>query len=266
MSQQSNERDKIEKKRESKEMKGVILAGGTGSRLYPLTRITNKHLLPAYDKPMICHAIQALSTIDVDEIVLVVGGNYSGEFLRLLGDGHEYNVRIVYAYQENADGIAGAINLTKRFMADERKFVVMLGDNAFENWLGSPYLAFKHQKQGARLALSQVTDILQLRQSGVVKFDSNDKIETVVEKPINPPSQLVVTGAYFYDWNVFDIISNLKPSSRGELEITDVNNEYIRQGLMEYTVVDGYWADFGASIDAYYNAIDDVRRFGINKI
>jgi glucose-1-phosphate thymidylyltransferase len=246
-------------------VKGVILAGGTGSRLFPLTRITNKHLLPVYDKPMICHSIQALNSLGIEEVILVVGGNYSGEFLRLLGDGHEYNVRITYVYQEKSDGIAGALKLTRRFLSNEKNFVVMLGDNAFEHQLSVPYLAFAEQEQGARLILSQVRDIRQLCQSGVAKFDSRNRIIEIIEKPIEPSSSLVVTGVYFYDWSVFNIISNLQPSARGELEITDVNNEYIRQGLMEYDIVSGYWADFGASIDAYYDAIDQVRNCGINK-
>lgn len=247
-------------------MKGIILAGGTGSRLHPLTRITNKHLLPVYDKPMICHAIQTLACIGVEDVVLVVGGNYTGEFLRLLGDGHSYGVRIAYTYQESADGIAGALKLAERFVIDEQKLIVMLADNAFEYSLRAAAVAFCRQRNGARLILSKVVDSESLKQSGVVKFNSHNEIEEILEKPSDPPSQMIVTGAYFYDQNVFNIISKIKPSARGELEITDVNNEYIRQGLMEYTIADGYWADFGASIDGYYDAIDIVRNHGINKV
>jgi glucose-1-phosphate thymidylyltransferase len=247
-------------------MKGVILAGGTGSRLHPLTRITNKHLLPAYDKPMICHAIEALKSSGIEDIILVVGGHYSGDFLRLLGDGHEYGVRLAYTYQEKADGIAGALSLARRFIGNETKFVVILGDNAFEYQLDEAFTAFRKQREGARLVLSRAVDMESLRQSGVVQFDSDRKIELIVEKPFTPPSWMVVTGIYFYDHNVFDIISDNKPSQRGELEITDVNNEYIRQGLMEYTVAEGYWADFGSSINGYYEAIDLVKENGVNKV
>lgn len=247
-------------------MKGIVLAGGTGSRLYPLTRITNKHLLPVYNKPMICHALEALKSSGVEEILLVMGGHHSGDFLRLLGDGHELGVRLTYTYQENADGIAGALSLARRFIGDDRRFVVFLGDNAFEYQLDRIFVEFRKQSEGARLVLTQVTDMDDLRQCGVVKFDPSDKIEIVMEKPLHPPSQMVVTGVYFYDWNVFDIISRNKPSARGELEITDVNNEYIRQGLMEYSIIEGYWADFGGSVDGYYAAVDKVRKHGVNKV
>ena len=240
-------------------MKGVILAGGTGSRLHPLTRITNKHLLPIYDRPMINYAIDALVSAGVREIMLVTGGTHAGEFLRLLGNGNEYGIeRLSYGYQERAGGIAEALGLAERFVADDR-CVVLLADNVFERSIRFCVEAFRKQKLGARVVLSRETDEAHLRHLGVAQFDGNHRIERIVEKPQHPPSEFAVTGVYFYDASVWRVLPELKPSGRGELEITDVNNWYLSRGLMEYDVLDGFWGDAGESIDAYYAVNDFVR-------
>ncbi|MBO0727929.1 MAG: NTP transferase domain-containing protein [Acidimicrobiaceae bacterium] len=245
-------------------MKGVILAGGTGSRLYPLTRITNKHLLPIYDRPMISYAIEALVNACVTEIMLVTGGIHAGEFFRLLGNGHEYGIdRLFYAYQEKAGGIAEALGLAQRFAEDD-KMVVMLADNVFERPLKRCVEAFSQQPSGARILLTEIEKDEHLGHLGVVEFEDGGTIGRIVEKPKAPPSRLAVTGVYFYDPSVFEIISGLRPSDRGELEITDVNNEYLRRGMMEYDVIDGFWGDAGESIEAYYSVNDFVRNNGIN--
>ena len=246
-------------------MKGVILAGGTGSRLHPLTRITNKHLLPIYDRPMINYAIEALVSAGIVEIMLVTGGTHAGEFLRLLGNGHEFGIeRLSYAYQEKAGGIAEALRLAERFVADER-CVVLLADNVFERSIKPCVEAFGKQKLGARVVLSKETDQVHLRNLGVAQFDGNRRIERIVEKPEKPPSEYAVTGTYFYDDQVWRALPVLEPSGRGELEITDVNNWYLAKGLMEYDVLDGFWGDAGESIDAYYAVNDFVRAHGSNK-
>jgi glucose-1-phosphate thymidylyltransferase len=240
-------------------MKGVILAGGTGSRLHPLTRITNKHLLPIYDKPMVCYAIEALVDAGVDELMIVTGGTHAGEFFRLLGSGQEWGIgRLFYAYQERAGGIAEALGLAQRFVGDD-KSIVMLADNLFENSLHPMVDSFNDQSGGARVLLSRLEDASHLRHLGVADFDLNRRLRRIVEKPESPPSPLAVTGVYCYDPSVFEVISTLKPSGRGELEITDVNNHYIDSGLMEYDVIDGFWGDAGESIDAYYRVNDFVR-------
>jgi glucose-1-phosphate thymidylyltransferase len=245
-------------------MKGVILAGGTATRLHPLTRITNKHLLPMYDRPMITYAIDALVTAGVSELMVVTGGTYAGEFLRLLGNGHEWGVeRLQYAYQEKAGGIAEALGLAERFV-DGDKCVVMLADNVFERTLTTSVEAFATQATGARIVLSRVDDPVHLRHVGVAKFEDG-RVVGIVEKPEDPPSNLVVTGVYFYEPSVFDVVRTLVPSGRGELEITDVNNHYIATGGMEHDVIDGFWGDAGESIDAYYSVNDFVRRFGVNQ-
>jgi glucose-1-phosphate thymidylyltransferase len=240
-------------------MKGVILAGGTGSRLHPLTRITNKHLLPIYDRPMINYAIEALVGSGVGEIMLVTGGTHAGEFLRLLGDGHECGIeRLSYAYQEKAGGIAEALGLAEKFVGDDR-CVVLLADNIFERSIRPCVEAFRKQKLGARVVLSRETDHAHLRHLGVAQFDGNRRVERIVEKPEDPPSEFAVTGIYFYDASVWRVLPELKPSGRGELEITDVNNWYVAKGLMEYDILDGFWGDAGESIDAYYAVNDFVR-------
>ena len=246
-------------------MKGVILAGGTGSRLHPLTRITNKHLLPIFDRPMISYGIEALVGSGIGEIMLVTGGTHAGEFLRLLGNGNEFGIeRLFYAYQEKAGGIAEALGLAEKFVGDDR-CVVLLADNVFERSILPCVEAFRKQKAGARVVLSRESDAEHLRHLGVAQFDGNRRIERIVEKPDSPPSDFAVTGIYFYDPSVWQVLRELKPSGRGELEITDVNNWYLGQGLMEYDVIDGFWGDAGESIQAYYAVNDFVRAHATNR-
>jgi glucose-1-phosphate thymidylyltransferase len=240
-------------------MKGVILAGGTGTRLHPLTRITNKHLLPIYDRPMVSYAIETLVTAGITELMLVTGGTHAGEFLRLLGNGHEYGIdRLSYSYQERAGGIAEALGLAERFV-DGEPAVVMLADNVVEAPLRPSVEAFEAQKRGARILLSRVDEPEHLRHVGVPELDGSGAVVRIVEKPEEPPSQYAVTGIYFYDVEVFGVIQTLEPSGRGELEITDVNNWYVEQGTMRYDVLDGFWGDAGESIDSYYAVNDWVR-------
>jgi glucose-1-phosphate thymidylyltransferase len=240
-------------------MKGVILAGGTGSRLHPLTRITNKHLLPLYDRPMVTYAVEALVQAGIDELMLVTGGTHAGEFLRLLGNGHEYGIaRLSYGYQEQAGGIAEALGLAERFVGGD-KVCVLLADNVFENSLRPTAENFEQQQVGGRIVLSHVEEDEHLRHLGVAAMDGDHVLE-IVEKPESPPSRFAVTGAYFYDAQVWEVLPTLEPSGRGELEITDVNNWYVQQGLMEADVVEGFWGDAGESIDAYYQVNDFVRR------
>ena len=246
-------------------MKGVILAGGSGTRLHPLTRITNKHLLPIYDRPMVTYSIEALVQAGVTEIMLVTGGTHAGEFLRLLGNGHEYGIdRLSYAYQERAGGIAEALGLAERFAGGER-VVVMLADNVLESSLRPAVENFRAQERGARILLSHVEEPEHLRHLGVPELDGDGVVVRIVEKPDDPPSSYCVTGIYFYDADVFEVIPTLQPSGRGELEITDVNNHYVREGTMQYDVLEGFWGDAGESIDAYYAVNDFVRRSGVNR-
>jgi glucose-1-phosphate thymidylyltransferase len=245
-------------------MKGVVLAGGKGTRLHPLTRITNKHLLPIYDRPMVTYAIEALVGAGVGELMLVTGGTHAGEFFRLFGDGHEYGVdRLFYAYQEREGGIAEALGLAARFVGDDR-VAVMLADNVFERSIAAAFTSFEQQERGARILLAEVGDPAHLRHLGVAELDG-DRVVRIVEKPEDPPSSYAVTGVYLYDSSVFEIIGTLEPSGRGELEITDVNNWYVEQGSMAYDVVEGFWGDAGESIDAYYEVNDFVRKSGANK-
>ena len=224
-------------------MKGVILAGGLGTRLHPLTKITNKHLLPVYDKPMIFYPIQTLVDAGVRDLLIVTGGNNAGDFLRLLGNGKAFGLpHINYTYQEGEGGIADALRLAEHF-AEGEKIVVMLGDNMIEKDIRHGVVAFKKQKRGARLYLKQVDNP---RAYGVAELKGN-RIISIVEKPKRPKSNHAVIGIYMYDNQVFDIIRTLKPSRRGELEITDVNNAYLRRGQLEYEILDGWWADAGAS-------------------
>src|SRR5436309_2202822 len=218
-------------------MRGVILAGGTGSRLHPLTRITNKHLLPIYDRPMISYAIDALVSAGLEEIMLVTGGTHAGEFFRLLGNGHEHGVeRLLYAYQEQAGGIAEALGLAERFV-NRDKVVVMLADNIFERSLLPVLENFEAQEQGARVVLARIEEDEHLRHLGVAEMDGDAKVARIVEKPESPPSRFAVTGVYCYDASVWDVLPTLKPSGRGELEITDVNNFYAEQGTLEADVL-----------------------------
>jgi glucose-1-phosphate thymidylyltransferase len=245
-------------------MKAVILAGGTGTRLHPLTRITNKHLLPLYDRPMVTYAIETLVLAGVTEMMLVTGGTHAGEFLRLLGNGHEWGIeRLLYAYQERPGGIAEALGLAERFVGGDR-VVVFLADNVVEYGIGDSVARFVAQPDGARILLTEMSDPEHLRHLGVPEF-SDGRVTGIIEKPEAPPSKYAVTGIYFYDAGVFDVIPKLVPSGRGELEITDVNNHYVRAGTMQYDVLEGYWGDAGESIDAYYAVNDFVRRQGVNK-
>ncbi len=241
------------------ELKGVILAGGSGTRLHPLTRITNKHLLPIYDRPMVTYAIEALVGAGIGEMMLVTGGTHAGEFLRLLGNGHEYGIeRLLYAYQEKAGGIAEALGLAERFAGGSR-IVVMLADNMLERSIRPAVENFAGQERGARILLSREDRIEHLRHLGVPELGAGGRVVRIVEKPDEPPSNYAVTGIYFYDAEVFDVIGTLVPSGRGELEITDVNNWYVGQGTMEYDVLEGFWGDAGESIEAYYEVNDFVR-------
>jgi len=243
----------------------VILAGGTGSRLHPLTRITNKHLLPIYDRPMISYAIEALVKGGVTEMMLVTGGTHAGEFLRLLGNGEEFGIdRLFYAYQDRPGGIAEALGLAEHFVGGDRA-VVLLGDNIFGTSIRPCVEAFKKQAEGARVVLWREQDRGHLNHLGVAQMNGTARIERIVEKPSDPPSDLAVTGIYFYDGTVWEVIPKLRPSARGELEITDVNNWYVEHGLMEYDVLEGFWGDAGESISAYYSVQDHVRQNGANR-
>jgi glucose-1-phosphate thymidylyltransferase len=246
-------------------MKGVLLAGGTGSRLYPLTRITNKHLLPIYDRPMIAWSIEALVTAGIDEIMLVTGGTHAGEFLRLLGNGHDFGIdRLSYAYQEKAGGIAEALGLAERFV-DGDPVLVMLADNVMERSIKPMVDAFRADPTGARILLTAVDEAEHLRHLGVPVLSADGRVERIVEKPEVPASNYGVTGIYCYDANVFEVIPKLTPSGRGELEITDVNNHYVNQGQMAFDVLEGFWGDAGESIEAYYTVNDFVRAYGANR-
>ncbi len=246
-------------------MKGVILAGGSGTRLHPLTRITNKHLLPVYDRPMVTYAIEALVRCGITELMLVTGGTHAGEFFRLLGNGHEYGIdRLFYAYQERPGGIAEALGLTERFVDGDR-VVVMLADNVVERSLLPAVEHFLAQEDGARILLSPVEEAEHLRHLGVPELDGGGRVTRILEKPDDPPSTFAVTGIYFYPAQVFEVIPTLRPSGRGELEITDVNNWFVSKGRMEYDVLEGFWGDAGESIDAYYAVNDFVRAHGLNR-
>jgi len=246
-------------------VKGVILAGGTGTRLHPLTRITNKHLLPLGNRPMVAYAIEALVQGGITELMLVTGGMHAGEFLRLLGNGHEFGIdRLAYGYQEQAGGIAEALGLAERFVGGDR-VCVMLADNVFERSIKDVVDNFERQERGGRIVLAPESDVEHLRHLGVPEFDGNGRVRRIVEKPDDPPSEYVVTGIYFYDSDVFEVIPTLEPSGRGELEITDVNNHYLEAGTMEHDVVTGFWGDAGESIDVYYEVNDFVRANGANK-
>jgi len=226
-------------------VKGVILAGGSGTRLHPLTRITNKHLLPIYDRPMISYAIEALVLAGINEMMLVTGGTHAGEFLRLLGNGHEHGIdRLSYAYQDRPGGIAEALGLAERFVAGD-SVLVMLGDNIVERTFRPTVEHFGEQGGGARIVLTHADDPVHLRHLGVPQFDGEKRIVRIVEKPDDPPSDYAVTGIYCYDATVFEVIGTLEPSGRGELEITDVNNYFVDQGTMAYDILDGFWGDAG---------------------
>ena len=222
-------------------MKGVILAGGLGTRLEPLTRVTNKHLLPIYDRPMIYYPIQCLLNAGIDEILIVTGGEHAGDFLKLLGNGKRLNVKdLHYTYQEGEGGIADALKLAEDF-AENGRICVILGDNIIERDICEPVRAFKEQPSGAKLLLKEVPDP---QRFGVARIEDGRLIE-IIEKPAEPASNLAVTGIYMYDGDVFAIADTLAPSTRGELEITDVNNAYLARGDLTYDILEGWWTDSG---------------------
>jgi len=242
-------------------VKGIVLAGGSGSRLDPLTRITNKHLLPVYDRPMIYYAIQQLVGSGIDRIMVVTGGNHAGEFLRLLGNGSEFGLRhLDYSYQARAGGIAEALGLAEHFAGGE-PVVVMLGDNVFEYSVADIVRRFRAGPKGARVVLAEVDNPSAY---GVALMDG-DRLVRIVEKPSNPPSRWVVTGLYLYDARVFELVRSLVPSGRGELEITDINNKYLEQGELSHERVKGYWADCGESVDMLLRSNNLVAQRGANK-
>lgn len=222
-------------------MRGIILAGGLGKRLSPLTKISNKHLLPVFNKPMIFYPIQILVDAGIKDILIVTGGNHAGEFLRLLGNGHQFGLKhLNYTYQEGEGGIAAALGLAEHF-ADGEKVVVVLGDNIIEKDIKKAVSDFDMQPKGAKILIKEVDDPGRF---GVVTMQ-DDRITSIEEKPKRPRSNYVVTGIYMYDNQVFDIVKNLKPSSRNELEITDVNNAYLKKGELTYETLDGWWSDSG---------------------
>ncbi len=222
-------------------MKGIILAGGLGTRLQPLTLITNKHLLPVYDKPMIYYPIEKLVEAGIDDIILVTGGNYAGDFLRLLGNGKEFNLsHINYVYQKGEGGIAEALGLCEHYAKDD-SVAVILGDNIFEDSIKAAVQEYSKTNRGGRIFLKEVHDP---QRFGVAELHG-EKVVGIEEKPKNPKSNFAVTGIYMYDAEVFEVIKTLKPSGRGELEITDVNNYYIRKNAMKYEFMKGWWTDAG---------------------
>jgi glucose-1-phosphate thymidylyltransferase len=233
-------------------MKGVVLAGGTGSRLDPLTRIINKHLLPVYDRPMVVYAIDALREAGIGEVMLVTGGEHLDDFRRLLGDD------LAYGNQDRPGGIAEALGLARDFVGNER-MAVMLADNIYGGSIAETIQSFEQQSKGARVLVAHVRETEHLRHLGVPRIDGG-RITEIVEKPEEPPGRLAVTGLYCYEPDVFDVIERLEPSGRGELEITDVNNHYVREGTLEFDVFEGYWGDAGESIEAYHEVIERVRR------
>jgi glucose-1-phosphate thymidylyltransferase len=242
-------------------MKGVVLAGGTGSRLNPLTRVTNKHLLPVYDKPMVYYPIQTLVNAGIEEILLVTGGKNAGDFLRLLGNGRDFGLKhLNYTYQEGEGGIAEALGLAEFFAGDD-SICVILGDNIIENNVRHAVENFKAQKGGAKILLKEVDDA---QRFGVAEIQGKHVIG-IEEKPKAPKSNFAVIGVYLYDKSVFEKIRRLKPSGRGELEITDVNNFYIDEGRLTYEVLEGWWTDAG-TFESLLRANSLVAETGANKI
>jgi glucose-1-phosphate thymidylyltransferase len=231
-------------------MKGIILAGGTGSRLYPLTKVTNKHLLPVYDKPMIYYPLLTLVNADIEDIMIISGRGHAGHFLELLGSGSEFGVHLTYEIQEEAGGIAQALGLAADF-SDKEPVTVILGDNIFQDNVRDEVWSFK---SGAKIFLKEVPDS---NRFGVAEI-KGERIISIEEKPATPKSNLAVTGLYIYDTEVFDVIHTLKPSARGELEITDVNNEFIREAKMSYSVLSGFWSDAG-TFESLFRASELVR-------
>ena len=240
-------------------MKGVILAGGLGTRLYPLTKITNKHLLPIYDRPMIYYPIEALVKAGIDDIMIVTGGRKSGDFLSLLGNGSDFGLKhLNYTYQKGEGGIAEALGLCAHWAAGE-SVCVILGDNIIEKNITRAVRHFQEQKSGAKIMLKEVHDP---ERFGVAEL-KGERVLSIEEKPRSPKSNLAVIGIYMYDARVFEIIKTLEPSDRGELEITDVNNWYIRDGSMTCEVLDGWWTDAG-TFESLLRAANLVAEGGAN--
>jgi len=242
-------------------MKGIVLAGGKGSRLNPLTRVTNKHLLPVYDKPMIYYPIQTLVNAGIAEILLVTGGQNAGDFLRLLGDGRDFGLKhLNYTYQEGEGGIAEALGLAEYFAGDQ-SVCVILGDNIIEGNIRRAVTEFRKQDQGAKILLKEVEDA---QRFGVAEIQA-DRVVTIEEKPLHPKSNYAVIGVYLYDASVFEKIRRLKPSGRGELEITDVNNFYLEERKLTYEILQGWWTDAG-TFESLLRANTLVAETGANKM
>lgn len=239
-------------------LKGVILAGGLGSRLMPLTKVTNKHLLPIYDRPMIHYPLECLVKAGVKDVLIVTGGDSAGHFLKLLGSGADFGARLYYAYQQGEGGIADALRLAEGFVGGER-LAVVLGDNILQRTIRPSVERFMAQPAGARILLREVPDP---ERFGVAEV-AGSKVISIVEKPKQPRSNLAVTGIYFYDGQVFDIIRTLQPSGRGEFEITDVNNAYLAKGQLEWDRLEGWWSDAG-TFESLAKASALVREGGAN--
>ncbi len=240
-------------------MKGVVLAGGLGSRLHPLTKVTNKHLLPVYNQPMIYYPIKTLINAGIEDIMIVTGGNSAGDFLKLLGNGRNFGLKhLNYTYQEGESGIADALSLVRHFAEDE-PICVVLGDNIIERNIRRAAEDYRKQSAGAKILLKQVHDP---NRFGVPELDGS-RVLQIEEKPDNPKSDYAVIGIYFYDAGVFDIIETLEPSGRGELEITDVNNHYIEEGTMTWNELDGWWTDAG-TFESLLHATNLVAKTGAN--
>ncbi len=236
-------------------MKGVICAGGHGTRMMPCTKVTNKHLLNVYNKPMIYYPLQTLIDAGCTEILIISGPGHAGDFLNLLGSGKEFGVKLSYAMQEEAGGIAAALALAEDF-ADNEQIAVILGDNIYEDTFD-----LSDFKEGARIHLKEVEDP---ERFGVAEVDDTNKVLSIEEKPSQPKSNLCVTGLYVYDKDVFNIIKTIKPSGRGELEITDVNNEYLKRGNLEGRTVSGYWTDAG-TFESCFRASELIRKKELSK-
>ncbi|MBX3237423.1 MAG: NTP transferase domain-containing protein [Nitrospiraceae bacterium] len=242
-------------------MKGVVLAGGLGTRLLPLTKVTNKHLLPVYNQPMIYYPIQSLVNAGILEVMIVTGGNSAGDFLKLLGNGREFGLKhLSYTYQQGEGGIADALRLAEHF-ADQGPVCVVLGDNLIQGNIAKATTEFRAQKTGAKILLKEVKDP---QRFGVPVLEGN-RVVKIEEKPAQPKSSYAVTGIYFYDAKVFDIVRTLKPSGRGELEITDVNNAYIERGELTWSGLEGWWTDAG-TIESLYQANQLVAQTGANRM
>jgi glucose-1-phosphate thymidylyltransferase len=240
-------------------MKGIILAGGTGSRLYPLTKVTNKHLLPVGKYPMIYHAIYKLREADIQDILIVTGREHMGDVVNLLGSGYEFGVTFTYKVQDQAGGIAEALGLAESFVGDDL-MAVILGDNVFYDNISTYVQNYREQRLGAKILIKEVNDP---ERYGVAELNG-ERIISIEEKPKHPKSMYAVTGIYMYDSKVFDIVKSLKPSERGELEITDVNNAYIQRGELTYDVLSGWWTDAGThSSLARANELSHDMDFGV---